>query len=143
MANTNSWAFPVMFDISHNKVAILEDSNSIVNRTRLLMLTDPTALYNEPNQGVGLRRFKFQYNTDGDDVNTNQKAKIRDITVEQLRLHEPCVVPDKTDWAPGLLFTGRINDNRIKPNTLEMTLSLSTIYDSTVEVDLSSDIYES
>ena len=140
MANTTSWAFPVMFDPTRNRVITLEDSASIVNRTRLLMLTDPTSLYNEPNQGVGLRRFKFQYNTDGENNTPNQKAQIRDLTVEQLRLHEPCVIPDETQWASGLLFTGRINDNRIKPNTLEMTLALRTIYDTSAEIDLNSDI---
>ena len=134
MANTTSWAFPNMFDVSQNRVATLEDSNSIVNRTRLLILTDPTSLYNEPNQGVGIRRFMGQYNVE------NKKAEIRDLTVEQLRIHEPCVVPDDTQWASGLMFTGQINDNRIKANTLEMTMSLKTIYDSIVSVDLNSDV---
>lgn len=134
MANTTSWAFPNMFDVSQNKIATLEDSTSIVNRTRLLILTDPTSLYNEPTQGVGIRRFMGQYNTE------NKKAEIRDLTVEQLRLFEPCVVPDDTQWANGLMFTGQIDDNRIKANTLEMTMSLRTIYDSTVSVDLNSDV---
>lgn len=134
MANTTSWAFPNMFDVSQNRVATLEDSTSIVNRTRLLILTDPTSLYNEPTQGVGIRRFMGQYNTE------NKKAEIRDLTVEQLRLFEPCVVPDDTQWASGLMFTGQIDDNRIKANTLEMTMSLRTIYDSTVSVDLNSDV---
>lgn len=134
MANTTSWAFPVIFDISQNRVATLEDRPSIVNRTRLLMLTDPTSLYNEPNQGVGLRRFLGQYNTE------NKKQEIRDITVEQLRIHEPCVVPDETQWASGLLFTGQAGDPAIKANTLEMTLSLRTIFDSIVQVDLNSDV---
>ena len=137
MANTTSLAFPTMFDVAQNRVATLEDQTSVVNRTRLLMLTDPTALYNEPNQGVGLRRFIGQYNTD---KVRNVKAEIRDLTVEQLRIHEPCVVPDVTQWAPGLLFTGMANDARIKPNTLEMTLSLRTIFDSTVQLDLNSDV---
>ena len=134
MANTTSWAFPNMFDVSQNRVATLEDSTSIVNRTRLLILTDPTSLYNEPTQGLGIRRFMGQYNTE------NKKAEIRDLTVEQLRLFEPCVVPDDTQWASGLMFTGQIDDNRIKANTLEMTMSLRTIYDSTVSVDLNSDV---
>lgn len=141
MANTTSLAFPVMFDVAQNKVAVLEDKISIVNRTRLLMLTDPTALYNEPNQGVGLRRFIGQYNTEGENGTENKKARIRDLTVEQLRIHEPCVVPDETQWAKGLLFTGTEADKyRLKPNTLEMTLALRTIYDATVTVDLNSDV---
>lgn len=137
MANTTSWAFPNIFDVSQNKVATLEDRMSIVNRTRLLILTDPTALYNEPNQGVGLRRFIGRYNTDRI---VNTKAEIRDITVEQLRLHEPCVKPDDTEWANGLLFTGPVDDAKLKTNKLEMTMSLKTIYDTEVEIDLNSDI---
>ena len=62
---------------------------SIVNRSKLLILTEPTELYNNPDFGVGLKRHLFQYN------NENQKAIIRDRIVEQLRLHEPCVDPDK------------------------------------------------
>lgn len=137
MANTTSWAFPNIFDVSQNRVATLEDRMSIVNRTRLLILTDPTALYNEPNQGVGLRRFIGRYNTDRV---ANTRAEIRDITVEQLRLHEPCVVPDATDWAKGLLFTNPADETKLKTNKLEMTLSLKTVYDTIAEVDLNSDI---
>jgi phage baseplate assembly protein W len=130
MANTTSLAFPKMFDISQNKVSVLTDSISIVSRTRLLMLTDPTALYNEPEQGVGLRRYIGRYNTE------NVKAEIKDRIIEQLREHEPCVVPDKTDWADGLIFTGQPNDVQLKPHKLEMTVALKTIYDSTASVDI-------
>lgn len=130
MANTTSLAFPKMFDISQNKVSVLTDSISIVNRTRLLMLTDPTALYNEPEQGVGLRRYIGRYNTE------NVKAEIKDRIIEQLREYEPCVVPDKTDWADGLIFTGQPNDVQLKPHKLEMTVALKTIYDSTTSVDI-------
>lgn len=130
MANTTSLAFPKMFDISQNKVSVLTDSISIVSRTRLLMLTDPTALYNEPEQGVGLRRYIGRYNTE------NVKAEIKDRIIEQLREYEPCVVPDKTDWADGLIFTGQPNDVQLKPHKLEMTVALKTIYDSTTSVDI-------
>lgn len=133
MANTTSLAFPRMFDVSQNKVSVLSDSVSIVNRTRLLMLTDPTALYNEPEQGVGLRRYMGRYNTE------NVRAEVKDRIVEQLRVYEPCVVPDKTEWADGLIFTGQPNDIRIKPNKLEMTVALKTIYDSTASLDISID----
>ena len=131
MANTTSLAFPRMFDVSQNKVSVLSDSVSIVNRTRLLMLTDPTALYNEPEQGVGLRRYMGRYNTE------NVRAEVKDRIVEQLRVYEPCVVPDKTEWTDGLIFTGQPNDIRIKPNKLEMTVALKTIYDSTASLDIS------
>lgn len=135
MANTTSWAFPDIFDVAQNRVATLEDKLSIVNRTRLLILTEPTSLYNEPNQGVGLRQFIGQYNTD------NKKAEIRDLTVNQLRLHEPCVIPDQTQWASGLLFTGSSTaSSNFKSDKLEMTMSLKTVYDTTAEVDLNSDV---
>lgn len=120
-----------MFDVAQNKVSVLTDSISIVNRTRLLMLTDPTALYNEPEQGVGLRRYIGRYNTE------NVRAEVRDRIVEQLRAYEPCVVPDKTEWADGLIFTGQPDDISIKPHKLEMTVALKTIYDSTASLDIS------
>ena len=87
---TNSIAFPKMFDVSRNRVAILEDDQSVVNRSRLLILTEPTEIYNEPNQGVGLKRHLWQYN------NKNQQAIVRDRIIDQLRLHEPCCVPENT-----------------------------------------------
>lgn len=120
-----------MFDISQNKVSVLTDSTSIVNRTRLLMLTDPTALYNEPEMGVGLSRYIGRYNTD------NVRAEVKDRIIDQLRAYEPCVVPDKTEWADGLIFTGQPNDNHIKPHKLEMTVALKTIYDSIAELNIS------
>ena len=131
MPNTTSLAFPRMFDVAQNKVSVLTDSISIVNRTRLLMLTDPTSLYNEPEQGVGLRRYIGRYNTE------NVRAEVRDRIVEQLRAYEPCVVPDKTEWADGLIFTGQPDDINIKPHKLEMTVALKTIYDSTASLDIS------
>lgn len=131
MPNTTSLAFPRMFDVAQNKVSVLTDSISIVNRTRLLMMTDPTALYNEPEQGVGLRRYIGRYNTE------NVRAEVRDRIVEQLRAYEPCVVPDKTEWADGLIFTGQLDDINIKPHKLEMTVALKTIYDSTASLDIS------
>lgn len=131
MPNTTSLAFPRMFDVSQNRVSVLSDSISIVNRTRLLMLTDPTALYNEPEQGVGLSRYVGRYN------NENVKAEIKDRIVEQLREYEPCVVPEKTEWADGLIFTGQPADIHINPHKLEMTVALKTIYDSTATLDIS------
>jgi hypothetical protein len=90
-------------------------------------------LYNAPNQGVGLRRYIGRYNTE------NTRAEIKDKIVEQLREYEPCVIPDKTEWADGLVFTGQPNDPRIKPHKLEMTIALRTIYDSTASVAISLD----
>ena len=88
MASTTSLSFPTMFDVARNTVSVVEDTKSVVNRTRLLILTEPTELYMNPDFGVGLRRHIWQYNVD------NQKAIIKDRIIEQLRKHELCVKPD-------------------------------------------------
>ena len=90
---TNSWSFPNIFNVAQNQVATLQDERSVVNRSRLLILTEPTEVYNEPNQGVGLKRHLWQYN------NENQKAIIKDRIVNQLRLHEPQCIPDDTEFS--------------------------------------------
>lgn len=135
-SRTTSLAFPNLFDVSRNQVAVACDESSIVNRTRLLILTEPTELYNEPNFGVGLKRHLWQYN------NQNQQAIIKDRIVAQLREHEPCVDPDKTEFADGLLFTGRVDSSAQQHdhNRLKMTVSLSTIYGENLEVNFD-DIY--
>ena len=63
METTNSLSFPNLFDVSRNTVAVKTGRDSITNRTRLLMLTEPTELYNNPTFGVGLKQFLWQYNT--------------------------------------------------------------------------------
>ena len=90
MAYTSSIAFPNMFDISRGIVQILEDDRSVVNRDRLLILTEPTELYNNPDFGVGLRQHIWKYNR------PNERAIIQDKISDQLRKHEPCVEADKT-----------------------------------------------
>lgn len=131
MASTNSLNFPNLFDVSRNCVSVATDSQSVVNRTRLLMLTEPTELYNSPDFGVGLRKYLWQYN------NSNQKAIITKRIVDQLRLHEPCVDADKTTVTDGLLFTGT-DANQIgqEYNQLKLTVSLVTVFGDTVEVKL-------
>ena len=129
---TNSLSFPNMFDVARNKVGVISDNESIVNRSRLLILTEPTELYHNPNFGVGLKRHLWHYNTE------NEKAIMKDRIVEQLRLHEPCCVPDKTSFADGLLFTGVEDDYTAqKYNRLTMTVGIQTAFGDTVSVDLS------
>ena len=121
-----------MFDVARNKVGVISDNESIVNRSRLLILTEPTELYHNPNFGVGLKRHLWHYNTE------NEKAIMKDRIVEQLRLHEPCCVPDKTSFADGLLFTGVEDDYTAqKYNRLTMTVGIQTAFGDTVSVDLS------
>lgn len=128
---TNSLAFPVMFNTVNNGVAVLEGNNSIVNRTRLLFLTEPTELYNSPTFGVGLKRYLFQYN------NENTKAMMKDRMIDQLRLFEPCCDAAATEFADGLLFSGSNDTITSQPfNRLEMTVALKTVYGDTAKVDL-------
>ena len=126
---TNSWAFPNLFDVARNRVAMLSDNDSVVNRTRLLMLTEPTELYNAPTFGVGLKRYLFQYN------NENTKALIKDRIVDQLNLFEPCVDAQATEFTDGLLYTGSGTTNQ-NFNKLEMTVGLKTIFGDTVAVNM-------
>lgn len=133
MARTTSLNWPNMIDVSRNMVGVKEDNASIVSRTRLLMLSDPTELYNDPTFGVGLRRYLWQYNTE------NTKAIIRDRIVQQLRNREPCVDPDKTQFVDGLLFTGSNTNDTMEPNQLKMTVGLTTTYQDELTVSLNSD----
>lgn len=130
MARTTSLAFPNMFNVAANRVHVLEDDASVVNRTRLLFLTEPTELYNEPTFGLGLKRYLWQYN------NSNTVAMIHDRMKQQLKLFEPCVDPEATSFADGLLFTGSEHDYTQEYNQLNMTVGLSTIYGDKVEVNL-------
>lgn len=129
MAYTNSWAWPNIFNVSQNQVNIVEDNKSIVSRTRLLILSEPTSLFNSPDFGVGLKRHLWQYNTE------NQKAIIKDRIVAQLKLNEPSVLPEKTQYANGLLFTGSPSDDINQDyNQLKMTVAVVTNYNETLEV---------
>ena len=136
MSKTNSIKFPNMIDVASNKVGLYKDNESIVNRTRLLFLSDPTSLYNNPTFGVGLKRFLFQYNND------NTRAMIKDRMIAQLKAHEPCVYSEQTTFADGLLFTDRNNvDIQANWNKLDMTVGLCTIYDDTLEINLNDNKY--
>ena len=132
--NTNSWAFPNMFDVARNRVSTMTDTKSIVNRVKLLILTEPTELYMNPTYGVGLRQHMFKYNTD------NEIAIIRDKIVEQLRIWEPCVDPDATKVERGLKYTGTSDVAEVNQlNQLNLTVTLQSIYGDELSVKLSED----
>ena len=134
MAKTTSLAFPNMFNIATNQVSVIEDSDSVSNRTRLLILTEPTELYNNPDFGVGLKRHLWKYN------NETERGLVKDMITAQLRLHEPCVVAEKTKYSDGLLFTGHGTTNPLEEhNTLALTVVLETIYKDTATVTLNYD----
>lgn len=128
---TNSLAWPSMFDVARNKVSVIEDNQSIVNRSKLLILTDPTELHMNPNFGVGLKKYLWQYNT------ANQKERIKDDIVSQLRLHEPCSIIEETQISEGLLFTGTsdVETTKDTQQSLKMTLTIKTTYGSTLNID--------
>lgn len=132
MARTTSLSFPNLFNVSRNIVGVLEDNVSVVNRTRLLMLSEPTELYNSPTFGVGLKRYLWQYNTD------NTKAIIKDRIIAQLREHEPSVDPDGTKFVDGLIYSGSTDSTEITQdhNRLKMTVGLKTVFGDELEVSL-------
>lgn len=134
MAETTSLSFPNMFNLTSNQVAVDEDLKAVTTRSRLLILTDPTELYNNPNFGVGLKRHLWKYNTE------NEKALIKDRIVEQLRLHEPDVVPEKTQFTDGLLFTGNNNGltSATSANEINMTVAMLTTFGKEISLDLNS-----
>jgi len=129
MANTESLHWPNMFDVSRNRMSVAEDSASIVNRVKLLLLTEPTELYMNPTYGVGLKKYMFQYN------NENTIAIIKDNIIQQLRLWEPCVIADETVVTPGLLFSGD-SDPHQDYNHLKLTVILRSKYGEELTVEV-------
>lgn len=130
MAETTSLAFPNMFSIATNQVSVLENTASVASRTRLLILTEPTELYNNPDFGVGLKRHLWHYN------NNNERAILKDRITAQLRLHEPSVYPDKTTYSDTLTITEATTPEH---NTLSLTVALQTVFKEDVSITLNSD----
>lgn len=132
----SSWSWPNLFDVSRNQVNLYEDTKSITNRVKLLMLTEPTELYMSPNFGVGLKRYLFTYNND------NTIALIRDKLVEQLRLWEPSVIPDDTKVVRGLLSSQPSDLTTVtdKMSKLELTVTLKTIKQQEISFDITEDM---
>jgi phage baseplate assembly protein W len=134
MAQTTSLAFPNMFNITNNQVNVIEDGYSIASRTRLLILTEPTELYNNPDFGVGLKRHLWKYN------NAAERGAVKDRITSQLKLHEPCVYPEKTQYSDGNLFSGATSLNTtLDGNTLALTVALQTVFKDEAVVTLNSD----
>lgn len=127
MSSTNSISFPNMIDVARNRVSVVKDSASVVNRTRLLLLTEPTELYNSPEFGAGLKRYLFHYNTE------NTAAMIQDMIRKQLLEYEPYVDSTKT------VFTTKSNDENelaTQYNKLHMTVGLVTTFGDSVTVEI-------
>ena len=138
MAETTSLAFPNMFNITANQVSVIEDTVSVANRSRLLILTDPTELYNNPDFGVGLRKYLWQYN------NENVRGLVKDKITEQLRTYEPCVLADQTQYSDGLLFSESPTQNTAYDNnTLALTVAMQTIFREEAKIDLNYELSKS
>jgi phage baseplate assembly protein W len=134
MSETTSLAFPNMFNIAANQVSTIEDCASVANRTRLLILTEPTELYNNPDFGVGLQRHMWKYN------NEAERGLVKDRITEQLRLHEPCVYPEKTQYTDGLMFSENPTYNTaLDANHLALTVALQTVFKEEAKVELNSE----
>lgn len=132
MAKTSSIRFPNMIDPARNIVNVVEDNASIINRTQLLLLTEPTELYNEPEFGVGLKRYIWQYN--GEAVRGMLQDRIR----KQIGLWEPCVDAQATEFVDGLLFTeGNISTPIQDISDLKLTIGLKTRFGDEVPLNVS------
>lgn len=123
--NTCSFSFPNIFDVAKNTVATNSDKDSILSRVKLLLLTEPTELYGEPDFGVGLKKFLFRYNTD------NIIPEIRDRIVDQLEKWEPTVNAQLTK-----LQRSETTSSRVEPDHLKLTLIIYTIYGDELSLDL-------
>lgn len=125
-----------MFNIATNRVAVYEDLQSVTNRTKLLLLSSPTELYNNPDFGVGLKKYLWQYNT------ANTRAIIEKNIKDQIALYEPCAIPEETIFADGLQYTGNVlgQDTVQNGNELNMTVAITTTFNSKATIDLNSDI---
>lgn len=134
MPETTSLSFPNMFNLTSNQVAVDQDLKAVTTRCRLLILTEPSELYNNLDFGVGLRRHLWKYNTE------NERALIKDRIVAQLRLHEPDVLPDQTQFTDGLLFSGNANglSSATEANEVNMTVALQTTFGKSISLDLNS-----
>ena len=133
MALTTSLAFPNMFNVANNSVAVYEDLKSVTNRTRLLILSGQTELYNNPNFGVGLKQYLWQYNSE------NTRAIIEKNIRDQIDLHEPCAIAKDTIFSDGLKYTGNSNNQAINPATdLNLTIGITTKFETTATIDLNS-----
>ena len=119
-----------MINVASNRVAVLEDEASITNRVRLLLLTSPEEMYNEPELGVGLKKYLWQYN------NENTRAILRDNIKTQLRDHEPSVKADETQFADGLTTSTDTETMAEEMTHMKMTVMMKSIYQGQVEVEV-------
>jgi len=132
MAETTSLNFPNMFNVTQGKVSVLEDAKSVTNRVKLLLLTRPTEIYNNPDVGIGIEQYLFTYN------GANTFAIIADRIKEQLGKYEPQCDIENTRVSEGLKYSG--NDISVEYNKLNMTVEVATKFGSKMSIPLNSDV---
>lgn len=127
--NTNSWSFPNMINVTQNKVSLVDDYNSIKNRISLLLRTEPTEVYGDPEYGVGLKRFMWQYN------NSNTAAIVKQRIVDQITRYEPQVDPQSITFVDHDESNG-VRSVRQDANTLHLTVLMKTVFGDEIEVEV-------
>lgn len=133
MARTTSIKFPNMIDPSRNTINVVQDNASIANRCRLLVLTEPTELYNEPEFGMGLKRYLWQYN--GSTVRGMMQDKLRKVFGEW----EPCVIADHTELSDTLSASEDSINSAVNIEALAAAITVVTKYGDTLSLGLSAD----
>lgn len=132
MAYTNSFSFPYMLNPIQNRVTLYQDNKAITNRTRLLMLTGKGELYNEPDFGLGLQKYMYKYNGEGNKpFAENQVAILQSDLQDQLDKYEPYVKSGES--------TVERNDDA-EQDVLDVTVKLRTTYLQNIQIPLESDL---
>ena len=109
MAETTSLSFPNMFNLTNNRVAVDEDLKSVTTRSRLLILSEPAELYNNPDFGVGLKRQP-------------------DVIADQTQFTDGLMFTGDTNAL----------DSATDANEINMTVALQTTFGKQVSLDLNS-----
>ena len=131
--NTSSLGFPNIFDVTRNKISSYTDNAAVVSRVKLLLMTEPTELYGEPDFGVGLRKFMFQYN------NENTITRIKERIVEQLSMWEPYVIASQTEVKSGLHYSDTEGPSSSDPNHLKLTVTIYTKFGDELNISVDDD----
>lgn len=129
--NTSSWNFPNMINIAQNSIGILQDSNSIKNRLALLIKTEPTELFMNPEFGVGLKQYMWQYNND------TMRPIIEQKLTDKITQFEPSVIPESIEFKQ--THDASITDATVTQedaNTFNITIVMQTNYGDTIEITI-------
>ena len=125
---TSSLSWPNLFDVARNQVATLDDDVAVINRCKLLILTEPGELFNNVKIGVGLKQYLWQYNTQ------NPREIVKNKIISQLREYEPMIDADATTIVDGLLFSAEDASITQQYNSLNLTVAVATKYGNKLEV---------